>query len=394
MNLVLVCLLCLPSALALRLDTRLAGQRDSYFFGARSKPTAAPSQTLYSAPPATERESAPASSSGRTSYLYGARSPQVGRLVGEPASDRSGLSREHHEERTSAPASISSEQRSSGKTDYSFGARLRSAPSVQRSEVSSAPEPVFSSRSAETPSARSGKTDYSFGARLRSAPSVQRSEVSSVPEPVFWSRSAETPSARSGKTDYSFGARLSRAPSASSEYPSRASSVRSEETRREEAAPSKTNYSFGARVKPNAAHQMRASTPVDSEVSSSRTSSRPLESSSSASTGRANYSFGARLQAVPSQRTNIATLAVTEISYSRSPGFLSTSSPAAPAVTNYCFGARLLKGGEFETVLKSQRLISQDSHLPPESVDASKETYFFGSRSKSSKNRSGSLVGV
>ena len=256
MSLVLVCLLCLPSALALRLETRLAGQRESYFYGARSKPTAAPSQTLFSPAPAAERESIRASSSPSTrgSYSFGARNPQVGRLTGEPASDRSGLSRERSEERTSTPETHSREQSVSGKVDYSFGARLR-APSVQRAEVSSV----------------------------------------SVSEPTYSSRSVETPSTRSGKTDYSFGARLKRAELSGSDFPSRSASLRSEEPRREELSALKANYSFGARVRPNTAHQTRTPAPSDLELPSSRTSSRPIESSSSVSAAKANYSFGARL---------------------------------------------------------------------------------------------------
>ena len=348
MNLVLVCLLCLPSALALRLDTRLAGQRESYFYGARSKPTAAPSQTLYSPPPAVERESAraPASPSSRASYSFGARNPQVGRLVGEPA-ESCGLSRGRSDERPSTPATVSSQQRGSGKVDYSFGARLRT-PSVQRTEVVSASEPVFSSRSVETPSTRSAKTDYSFGARLR-PPSVQRTEVVSASEPVFSSRSVETPSARSGKIDYSFGARLKRAESVGSDFPSRASSTRPEELRREEAA-------------------------APNEV---------------------NYSIGARLKTIPSPRTNIATLANADIPFSRSLHRSSMPSSAAHPGVIYPIGTRLLRGGEFESALRAQKLVTEESHISFESRDSpSKESYSFGARLTSSNNRSGFLVGL
>ena len=306
MSLVLVCLLCLPSALALRLDTRLAGQRESYFYGARSKPTAAPSQTLYSPPPAVERESAraPASPSSRASYSFGARNPQVGRLVGEPASESSGTSRGRSDERPIAPATVSSQQRGSGKVDYSFGARLRT-PSVQRTEVVSASEPVFSSRSVETPSTRSGKTDYSFGARLK------RTEAAGL------------------------------------DSSSRSTSLRPKEVHREEASVAATNYSFGARLKTISSQRSSIATFADAELPTSRSFSRPMVSSGSVSDAKISYSFG----------------------------------------------ARLLRGGAFETALIAQGLVARQPPIPSESSNSrAMESYAFGARLMSSTKRSVSLV--
>ena len=130
--------------------------------------------------------------------------------------------------------------------------------------------------------------------------------------------------------------------------------MRPEEPRREEAAaPNEVNYSFGARVKPNAAHQMRASSYADSEVSSSRTSSRPMEPSSSASTAKANYSFGARL----------------------SRGVGPSPEPKLVAVRNTPAASETASAGRG-------------------SIGASpRESYFFGARTQS-RSRSGSLVGV
>ena len=302
----LLCLLCLPAALALhvqRLDMRMAS-RESYFFGSRSKPTAAPSQTLHSPSAFVEREServaAPAVS--KTSYSFGARVPRTDRSE-RPVSERVGLFRESSEEKGYAATPSQPEGRNQMRVDYSFGARLRS-PSVPRPR-SSEPAPVA---------------------------------VTS--EPYVSSRSVETPSVPSSKVDYSFGARLKRehsSPSQSSrtEVPS----YFSEEPRRVETAPAKVNYSFGARLKPMASQPSSPVAMADVDMASSRSSTSRTETSSSVSSGM-NFSFGARLPRHTAQESAPKSSFIREAVIDREPSRSEPVSSSSAARESYFFGSR------------------------------------------------------
>ena len=295
----LLCLLCLPAALALhvqRLDMRMAS-RESYFFGSLSKPTAA---TLHSPSAFVERESerVAAPAVPKTSYSFGARVPRMDRPE-RPESERVGLFRESSEEKGYAATPSQPEGRSQMKVDYSFGARLRS-PSVPRPRSR---EPV---------------------------PTV------TPPEPFVARQSMDTQSALSSKVDYSFGARLKRGPMSSPQSASENFFTVAVEPQRVGTTPVKINYSFGARLKPIARQQVHAPASIDASLATSRSSNS-----------------------------------------------LTSDESSALSKSIYPLGARLLRGGEFESAFQAHSIMTAEYPVPTSfSGNDEKKSYFFGARSQ------------